>query len=292
MSANFLVAIQPDAVGTHVWEKAQLVADPQGAELQLINVVEPAVSIYADLNFAPLVECAADWQKELVKAHQSFLQDLAPKGGCVSEGNPSHEIATAAEKGGADLIVMGLHNRRGLQKLLGSTTHAVLNHTQTDLLAVHPDSTNEPYRRVLIALDTQDTAAGVLSRAKPYIDNADDIRLVNVMMPLTNVFAAPETAHALDWNFEELTKDIQTQTQKKLSLLAQDFNLDPSKLELRTGDARDEIVAAAKSWQADLIVIGAHNRNLLNRVLLGSTTRGVLDQAPCDVFVCRPDEVS
>lgn len=46
-------------------------------------------------------------------------------------------IADAAEAVGADLVVMGSHGRRGLEKLvLGSVTQSVLTQTQLDTLVV------------------------------------------------------------------------------------------------------------------------------------------------------------
>lgn len=46
-------------------------------------------------------------------------------------------VVDAAESGHADLIVMGSHGRRGLEKLvLGSVTQAVLAHTKLPVLVV------------------------------------------------------------------------------------------------------------------------------------------------------------
>jgi nucleotide-binding universal stress UspA family protein len=53
------------------------------------------------------------------------------------------------------------------------------------------------------------------------------------------------------------------------------------------GDPKTEILAAAKAFDADLIVMGSNNRSAINRMLLGSTTRGVLNRTPCDVLICR-----
>jgi nucleotide-binding universal stress UspA family protein len=53
------------------------------------------------------------------------------------------------------------------------------------------------------------------------------------------------------------------------------------------GDPRDEIVAAAKSWGADLIVLGARGLGVIKEFLLGSVSLGVARQAPCPVLVCK-----
>ena len=49
----------------------------------------------------------------------------------------SAAMAVAADSAGADLIVMGSHGRKGLEKLvLGSVTQAVLSHTKRSVLVV------------------------------------------------------------------------------------------------------------------------------------------------------------
>jgi nucleotide-binding universal stress UspA family protein len=59
----------------------------------------------------------------------------------------------------------------------------------------------------------------------------------------------------------------------------------PSDEILRDGVVCEEIVAAAREWNADLIVVGNHSRSLLERLLLSNTTNGVLHRPPCPVLV-------
>jgi universal stress protein A len=53
------------------------------------------------------------------------------------------------------------------------------------------------------------------------------------------------------------------------------------------GDPVESIVGTARGWPADLVVIGSHGRDGLNRVLLGSVAEGVTRHAPCPVLVVR-----
>ena len=112
--------------------------------------MEPAVSVYADLNFTPLIECSTDWQTALIKERETYFksQGVCPDRFVVKEGYPSQSITDEVKDKAAELVVMGIHNRRGLRRLLGSTTHNVLNHTTQNLLAVHPDSHETNYKRV------------------------------------------------------------------------------------------------------------------------------------------------
>jgi nucleotide-binding universal stress UspA family protein len=56
---------------------------------------------------------------------------------------------------------------------------------------------------------------------------------------------------------------------------------------LAEGDAREEIVAAAIDWAADLIVLGARGLSAVKEFLLGSVSLGVARHAPCPVLVCK-----
>ena len=56
--------------------------------------------------------------------------------------------------------------------------------------------------------------------------------------------------------------------------------------EVVKGNPEQEIVEIAKSWRADLIVVGSHGRGFWGR-LLGSVSDGVLHHAPCSVLVVR-----
>lgn len=51
------------------------------------------------------------------------------------------------------------------------------------------------------------------------------------------------------------------------------------------GDPAETIIAAAASESADVIVIGSHGRGRLGRILLGSTSLRVSEEAPCRVVV-------
>ena len=64
----------------------------------------------------------------------------------------------------------------------------------------------------------------------------------------------------------------------------------PVRTAMRTGRAYDEIAAAAREENADLIVISTHGYTGLKHVLLGSTAERVVRHAPCPVLVVREHE--
>ena len=58
---------------------------------------------------------------------------------------------------------------------------------------------------------------------------------------------------------------------------------------IREGDPRQEIIAAAAKWGADLIIVGTHGHGRLARLLLGSTAEAVVRSADCPVLTVGHD---
>jgi nucleotide-binding universal stress UspA family protein len=55
---------------------------------------------------------------------------------------------------------------------------------------------------------------------------------------------------------------------------------------LREGDPTETIVACAKEWHTDLIVLGSHGKKGVER-MLGSVSNAVARHAPCSVEIVR-----
>jgi nucleotide-binding universal stress UspA family protein len=59
---------------------------------------------------------------------------------------------------------------------------------------------------------------------------------------------------------------------------------------LSEGEPSERIVATARQWRADLIIIGSDSRGRLAHFLLGSTADSVIRRAPCPVVAVRAKE--
>jgi nucleotide-binding universal stress UspA family protein len=55
----------------------------------------------------------------------------------------------------------------------------------------------------------------------------------------------------------------------------------------RSGDPRSQIVEEARTWRADLLLLGSHGRTGIARWLIGSVAEHVVRHAPCSVEVAR-----
>jgi nucleotide-binding universal stress UspA family protein len=56
------------------------------------------------------------------------------------------------------------------------------------------------------------------------------------------------------------------------------------------GNPKREIIDAAKSFGADLIVVGSHGYGFIDRLLLGSVSNYVIHNSPCSVLVVRESD--
>ena len=136
------------------------------------------------------------------------------------------------------------------------------------------------FKRILVAIDDGDPA---LLAADAAITLARQLEASLAFVTVIPTALMPP--NELGFVELRLTEQLHARAQSLLRLVRQRAGNTPSDEILRTGVVAEEISAAAREWDADLIVIGNHNRPLLERLLLGNTTNGVLHAAPCPVLV-------
>jgi len=140
--ARILVPVDGSDCSRAAAEHAVWLAQVHRAELVLLHVVDEQV-------IAELAERASDdgvrARDRLLENGQAYLRDVArvaQDGGVphreeIAEGDPSAVICETAERGRADLIVMGRIGRRGARRILmGSITRRVIESGDVAVLVV------------------------------------------------------------------------------------------------------------------------------------------------------------
>ncbi|HET6944623.1 MAG TPA: universal stress protein [Gaiellaceae bacterium] len=84
----------------------------------------------------------------------------------------------------------------------------------------------------------------------------------------------------------ELEQAAQTVVDEAAAAVPEEISV--SKL-VRVGRPADEIVAAAKEENHDLIVMGARGRGATTSLLLGSVSHAVLNQSPAAVLIVHEE---
>jgi universal stress protein A len=82
------------------------------------------------------------------------------------------------------------------------------------------------------------------------------------------------------------TNDLVRDTTERLKAHTRGYNLPaPPVVVVRVGPEWETIARYAEEAGIDLIVIGTHARSVMKRILLGSTSKAVLEHAPCPVLM-------
>jgi len=136
------------------------------------------------------------------------------------------------------------------------------------------------FQRILVAIDDGEPALHAVDAA---ITLARQVGASLAFVTVVPTALMPPTE--LGFVESQRTGQLHTKAQALLRLVRDRAGDTPSDAILRNGMVAEEIVAAAKDWNADVIVIGNHSRPLLERLLLSNATKGVLHAAPCPVLV-------
>lgn len=144
-----LIALDYDAFAEKIAATGYAVAKAMNAEVLLLHVVrEPA--FYSTTEYSPimgytgfsgleLTEAAHGLKKEAYNFLERSREHLGDNNIklLATEGDFADAIIEAAAQFNADLIVMGTHPRKGLDKLLmGNLTEKILNTSSVPLLAI------------------------------------------------------------------------------------------------------------------------------------------------------------
>jgi nucleotide-binding universal stress UspA family protein len=146
-----LIALDYDPTSLKVAEYGYSLASAMNAKTALLHVIAEEI-YYSSLEYSPVTGFGgfsnADFNlmassEGLTKASGYFLDTIKNHLGnqgietIIEQGEFSDMILKTAKNIKADLIVMGSHSRRGLDKILmGSVTEKVLHHTTVPLFII------------------------------------------------------------------------------------------------------------------------------------------------------------
>jgi nucleotide-binding universal stress UspA family protein len=213
---------------------------------------------------------------------------------CLLHGSPTASILEKAHDVRAELIVMGTHGRTGWDRLqLGSTAEAVLRGAPCPVMTVRGVIAGDPspsslgaIHRLMVATDFSSHAAQALSFAVPLaLALKARVLLVHAQTPpahrsagRTNVPGEPGMSNGSGTSPRRLLERLLSSLKEK-GIPADAF--------CGTGDPVSVILAEARRWNADLLVIGTRGRRGLSRFILGSVAEQLIRRAGCPVLVVK-----
>jgi len=145
---KILLAIDDSKFSEAAIESVIRQATPQETEVRVLHVIEP-IPIYPDgqaWGYGPEASQVLEEQRKeaegLVAQAGQTLRDAGLKvTTAIEEGNPKEVIIDSAAKWPSDLIMIGSHGRKGLDRFfMGSVSEAVARHARCSVQIVRVPS--------------------------------------------------------------------------------------------------------------------------------------------------------
>jgi nucleotide-binding universal stress UspA family protein len=222
---------------------------------------------------------------------------------CVESGwgrSDSHLIQLA-ERNKANLIVVGTHQRLGLNRLrFGSVSRGILHHAPMNVAVVPMPKTDAPsekpipeIRRVLVTTDLSDLGNGAVPYAYSNLVSGGTVHLVHVIPPFE--LPGPLVPH---YQRRVVTKKghakaIVAARMQLRALIPKDVPRS-IKTEIEVVESKNPANAIYKTAErvgADLICMGSHGRSGISKAILGSVAEAVVAKSKRPVLILRPTKL-
>ena len=298
---NILVLMDPGAERQPAFDAALALARRTGARIELL------VNEFQDLHvgyFEPMTAGVQEFHDALLAAHRAMLDEYVRAAGeagvtALGEalwGSPFHEVVLARVAATRpDLVVKHTEYHGRLERTLftGSDWHLVRD-CPVPLLLVK-DPARLAGARIVACIDpmhAHDKPAALdvqlIRRGASLVEllggELHALHVASLPVPVGLVGDAWVAAAAMP-SPEELLSSAREACER----LAAERGLSRSRLHLRLGAPAREIVAAARELEAGLLVMGVVSRRRLERWFVGNTAEAVLDRAPCNLWVEKPE---
>ena len=260
-----------------------------GAKLFVLHVAEPFVPVDPSSISPSLIEQVyaqniADAEEKVRELSERQNWNDVEHEVVLERGPVADAILHFVEDKNIDLIAMGTHGRRGLDRLvLGSVTERILRTVRAPVLAVHTlprgsaAAREKPvqFRKILFCTDFSDNSPRALEYAFLLACKC------KAAISLLHVIERPGGGKDLEAEKQQVLQKLEAVVPQSVQ------NCATVELGVRAGQAYQVILEHAAEMEADLIVMGVRGRNALDVALFGSTTYRVIQLGKCPVLAVR-----
>lgn len=279
---KIMVPIDYSHASLRALQWAESIANGRSATVTVVHALDPSpltqLSDAADVLFV-----RADERMEAACA------GLIDKGITVvfrnRVGRPTEVVRAMIDQEGADLIIVGNSGFSSVKRaLLGSNADRILRAVATPALVVHTVDVPRERMRVLIATDFSPDANEAIAEFRHIFLRSSirlEVRVMHATVPPDLLEGdALLSIERIDW------PQFEAEAGEAALRVASEFRADgveTTAMIVRGGAAR-AILAEARAWRADMIVIGRRGLSGFERMLVGSSAERVLHGADCAVF--------
>lgn len=290
-----VVAVDGSDASNNAVRWAANTAMKRGIPLRLASSYTMPQFLYAE-GMVPPQELFDDLQRETldkIEAAREVAHEVAPDikiGHTIAEGSPIDMLLEMSK--GVTMIVMGSRGLGGLSGMvLGSVSAAVVSHAECPVVVVREDNqVNETtkYGPIVVGVDGSEVSQRATEVAFAEADaRGAELLAVHTWMDM-QVQASMAGLAAAQEQWEMVEREQTDMLTERLAPLVEKYpNVQVKKIISRDRPVRTLV---EQSEGAQLLVTGSHGRGGFRGMLLGSTSRALLQSAPCPMMVVRPVE--
>lgn len=289
-----VVAVDGSEASNNAVRWAANTALKRGIPLRLASSYTMPQFLYAE-GMVPPKELFDDLQNETfekIEAARAIAHEVAPElkiGHTIAEGSPIDMLLEMSND--VTMIVMGSRGMGGLSGMvMGSVSASVVSHANCPVVVVREDShvtEDTKYGPVVVGVDGSEVSqkATEYAFAEAQARGAELIAVHTWMDMQVQASLAGLSAAQQEW--AEVEKEQANLLSERLAPLVEKY----PEVKVRKIIARDRPVRALSESAdgAQLLVVGSHGRGGFKGMLLGSTSRALLQASPCPMMVVRPD---
>jgi len=138
--------------------------------------------------------------------------------------------------------------------------------------------------KIIVAVDLSDVATVALDHTVSFaLAFKSHVRILHVVVPVPTYIGNEIVQPVLPTDNEEELEFIK----KDLTAMVAHLNEQgvEADYELVKGPVAESIIEKAALYNADMIILGAHNHGFLYRAFIGSVCSGVVKHSPCPVLI-------
>ena len=268
------------------------------AEVHVFNVASPHQADQANpMDYLPLEASDEDGGQFFMPIEEVDVETPAHEHGSVrviyrqvESVSPAKAIIDRAADLDVDLVVMGTHGRKGVDRLLStSVSEEVVRQAPCPVFTILGSDEDGPtpgpfVERVLAPVDLSEQSTLVADHAAELASTYDaTLDLLHVVEE-----AAYPSVYGID-PIGPVLPDVQERAREAMEELAARIRDGAPAVEVHVmaGNAARDIIDFAEESGSGLIVMATHGRTGLERFLIGSVAEKVVRSAACPVFTLK-----
>lgn len=205
----------------------------------------------------------------------------------IEEGDPSEAIQRIAETRSCDLVITGVARDEPFGRFaLGTTVDRLLRNSDLPVLVVK-NRARRPYRNILVATDFSEASRHALEAAVHYF-HGQALTIFHAYDPPMSGFATDPTSYRRDYR-----KVAEQEYEAFLKATPSGEAIRKRAQVLIEFGAPDQLLRdCVHDTNIDLVVLGTKGRSALLEALIGSVSKQIMAELPCDALIIREPEAA